>query len=56
MNLLFDKQADLDTQTEDEREMLERVEAECVTRGCGRIGDELKLGHVRIALTKAGEQ
>lgn len=33
-----------------DREMLERLEANCITKGCGRHCDTGKLLHVRIAL------
>lgn len=45
----------LEPQNEQERQMLEAVYRECITKGHGRTGDELRMQHVRIALTPALE-
>ncbi len=40
----------LAAQNDQDRELLERIERECVTKGCGRAGDDLRIRHVRIEL------
>ena len=40
----------LEPNSDYDHEMLERLEANCITKGCGRHCDTGKLLHVRIAL------
>jgi hypothetical protein len=45
----------LEAENDHDSETLERIERNYVTIGCGRVGDDLKMRHVRIALTPTEE-
>ena len=52
----FDPELYLEPENDRDRKILEVIEAECVTKGCGRTSETLRIVHVRLALTPAEKE